>query len=117
MESRLKKRHISRDRRIKRVRKKLRGTEDMPRLCVSKSNKNIFVQLIDDEKGISLAAAGTLGEKTKISKELAKKVGIKIAKAAVEKNIKRVVFDRGRYKYHGLIALLADGAREGGLEF
>ena len=119
MQNILKKRTITRKRRQLRVRKKLRGNALKPRLSVYKSNKNIFAQLIDDENGIVLAAKGTLskGKKIKMTKESSKGIGQELAAAAKEKNIEKVVFDRGRFQYHGLIASLADGAREGGLEF
>ena len=118
MENRLKKRKVTRRRRVFRVRKKIRGSAEKPRLCVSKSNKNIFAQLIDDEKGLTIASASTLSkQKIKLTKESAKQVGQKIAQEAKKKKIKSVVFDRTRFKYHGLIANLADGARASGLEF
>ena len=118
MENRLKKRSIARKRRVFRVRKKLKGTLSKPRLSVSKTNKHLFAQLIDDENGNTLAAAGTLSkEKLKKSKDSAKLIGTKLAEIAKEKKINSIIFDRGRFKYHGLIALLAEGAREGGLEF
>ena len=118
MENRLKKRKITRKRRVFRVRKKVKGTLDKPRLCVIKTNKHLYAQLIDDESGNTLAAAATLSkEKLNKSKTVAKEIGMSLAKIAKDKNINTVVFDRGRFKYHGLIAHLADGAREGGLEF
>lgn len=118
MEKRLQKREISRSRRVFRVRKKLKGTLVKPRLSVCKSNNHLYAQLIDDENSLTLVAASTLSkEKVKKTKESAKQVGLRLAQLAKEKNINIVVFDRGRYKYHGLIAHLADGAREGGLEF
>lgn len=84
------------------------GTKDRPRLNVFRSNKAIFAQIIDDERGITLVS-----EKGKIGKE----VGIEIAKKAIKHKIKKVVFDKNGYKYHGKIKAVADGAREGGLEF
>jgi large subunit ribosomal protein L18 len=119
MDNSLRKRDISRKRRVLRVRKKLKGTAIKPRLCVSKSNKHILAQLIDDQNCVTIAATGTLskGNKLKKSVESSKQIGQKIAELAKEKNISTVVFDRGRLKYHGLIASLADGARENGLEF
>ena len=118
MEKRLQKRKITRNRRVFRVRKKLNGTLSKPRLCVSKTNKHMYAQLIDDENSTTLASACTLSkDKQKKSKDSSKQIGLTIAKLAKEKNINTVVFDRGRFKYHGLIAHLADGAREGGLEF
>ena len=92
----------------------------MPRLCVFRSNKNIYAQIIDDVNGKTLVSASTLEKDFEAGgskKESAKKVGIAVAKKAVAANIKTVVFDRGGYQYHGRVKELADGAREGGLEF
>ena len=103
-----------------RVRKKISGTPERPRLCVYRSNSNIYVQVIDDVAGNTLVSASTLDKeiKTKHSnKEAAKEVGALIAKRAIEKNIKTVVFDRGGYIYHGIIKELAEAAREGGVVF
>ena len=113
-------RKAERVRRHARVRRKISGTAECPRLSVFRSNSNLYVQVIDDTKGITLAQASTLDKavKTKHSnKEAAKEVGAVIAKRAIEKNIKTVVFDRGGYIYHGVVKELADAAREGGLEF
>ena len=113
-------RNAERIRRHKRVRRKISGTAECPRLCVFRSNNNIYVQVIDDVKGNTLAQASTLDKEVKTkhaNKEAAKEVGSLIAKRALEKNIKTVVFDRGGYVYHGVIKELADAAREGGLEF
>jgi len=116
----------SNDQRIKRhyrVRKNVSGTAERPRLNVFRSSSNIYAQIIDDTAGVTLVAASTLDAdvKAKISnggnKEAAKEVGIAVAKKAIEKGIKQVVFDRGGYIYHGRIAELAAGAREGGLDF
>lgn len=107
-------------RRHKRVRGKISGTSERPRLNVFRSLKHIYAQIIDDEKGITLVAASTMDkefEGTGGNKEAAKKVGLEIARKAAEKGIKEVVFDRGGYIYHGRIQELADGAREGGLKF
>lgn len=109
-----------RERRHARVRTKISGTAECPRLCVFRSNNNLYVQVIDDDKAVTLASASTLDKeiKTKHSnKEAAKELGALIAKRAIEKNIKTVVFDRGGYIYHGVVKELADAAREGGLEF
>ncbi len=108
-----------RKRRHKRVRAKVFGTNKVPRLCVFRSPKHIYAQLIDDEKGKTLASAGDLGIKQTKDKKtaLAAKVGKLIAQKAQEKKIKKVVFDRGGYKYHGRVKAVAEGAREGGLEF
>lgn len=106
-----------------RVRKKVRGTSVKPRMSVFKSNKHILVQLIDDEHGQTLGATGTTSKEYQgtdfagKSKASAKKLGERIAEIAKEKNIKEVVFDRGPYKYHGILAELADAARAGGLQF
>ncbi|MEI6242857.1 MAG: 50S ribosomal protein L18 [Chlamydiota bacterium] len=123
MDYSLKKRAKSRKRRVLRVRKKLKGTAEQPRMCVNKSNRHLFVQLIDDEKGCTLVSFGTLSKENKKSnfsqksKEAAQHIGKKVAELAKEKSIERVVFDRGRYKFHGLLAELANAARASGLQF
>jgi len=106
-------------RRHRRVRAKIKGTAKVPRLCVFRSSKNIYAQVIDDEKGKTLASASDLEIKKKKDKKavLATKVGNLIAKKAIEKKINKVVFDRGGYKYHGRVKALAEGARDGGLKF
>jgi large subunit ribosomal protein L18 len=111
-----KKRHL-------RVRKKIFGTPERPRLNVFRSSKNIYAQLIDDLAGHTLVSASTLDPELKGeienggNVEAARKVGQLIAKRALEKGLKRVVFDRGGYLYHGRVKALAEGAREGGLDF
>ncbi len=113
-------RKAERIRRHKRVRRKISGTAECPRLCVFRSNSNLYVQVIDDVQGTTLAQASTLDKEVKTkkaNKEAAKEVGALIAKRAIEKKIKTVVFDRGGYIYHGVIKELAEAAREGGLEF
>ena len=113
-------RRAERLRRHARVRRKISGTAECPRLCVFRSNNNLYVQVIDDVKAVTLAQASTLDKEVKTkhsNKEAAKEVGSLIAKRALEKNIKTVVFDRGGYIYHGVVKELADAAREGGLEF
>jgi len=103
-----------------RVRSKIKGTADCPRLDVFRSLQNIYAQLIDDTTGTTLvAASSTEKEFTEYggNKDAAKKVGELLAKRALEKNIKDVVFDRGGYVYHGRVQSLAEGAREGGLNF
>ena len=113
-------RQAERQKRHKRVRTKISGTAERPRLCVFRSNSNLYVQIIDDDKATTLAQASTLDKEVKTkhaNKEAAKEVGALIAKRALEKNIKTVVFDRGGYIYHGVIKELADAAREAGLEF
>lgn len=110
----------SREKRHNRVRKKISGTEERPRLSVYKSNRFIYAQLIDDMKGHTLVSASSIEEALRsgnVNCELSKKVGLLIGKRAVERGIKAVVFDRSGYRYHGNIKSLAEGAREGGLEF
>mgnify|MGYP000094313298 FL=1 len=112
-----------RERRRLRVRKKVFGTSERPRLNVFRSEKHMYAQIIDDERGVTLCAASTLspelrGEITKTATvEAARAVGELIARKAQAKGIKKVVFDRAGYLYHGRVKALADGAREGGLEF
>ena len=113
-------RKMERERRHLRVRRKISGTNECPRLCVYRSNNNLFVQIIDDVAGTTLVSASTLDKEVKVkhsNKEAAKEVGALIAKRALEKNIKEVVFDRGGYIYHGVVKELAEAAREGGLTF
>lgn len=105
-----------------RIRQKISGTGEIPRMSVFKSNKQIYVQLIDDVAGVTLAAASSrnkeIAEKTGLKKsERAKLVGKLIAEISITKGIKTVVFDRGGYLYHGRVKQLAEGAREGGLKF
>jgi len=101
------------------VRNKISGTKDRPRLSVFRSNKGLFVQVINDENGTTIASASTieLGEKAKLNQENSKNVGKKIAEKALASGIQSIVFDRNGYLYHGNIKALADGAREGGLKF
>lgn len=110
---------LNRRRRIRYgIRKKVSGTGARPRLSVFRSNRGIYAQLIDDSKGVTLAAASTaaIGEKA-LNVTSSKEVGRKLAEAARSSGIEQVVFDRGGYLYHGNIKALADGAREGGLVF
>ena len=103
-----------------RVRGKISGTPERPRLNVFRSNANIYAQIIDDVNGVTLAAASTLEkdfEGAAGNKEAARKVGTMVAERAKAKGIEEVVFDRGGYVYHGRVAELAEGAREGGLKF
>ena len=103
-----------------RVRSKISGTAECPRLNVFRSNSNIYAQLIDDVNGVTLASANTLEkgfEGATGNIEAAKKVGLVLAERAKAKGIEEVVFDRGGYLYHGRVAALAEGAREGGLKF
>jgi len=114
---------IGRQRRKIRVRKKVRGTDLRPRVCVFRSNKHIYAQVISDSQGRTLATVSTLSEdlaeQLKKSKGInaAKQVGVALAKVCQEKNISCVVFDRNGFIYHGRVKAVADGAREGGLDF
>ena len=113
-------RKLERERRHRRVRTKVMGTAESPRLCVFRSNANVYAQVIDDTKGVTLVQASTLDKEVKTkhsNKEAAKEVGTLVAKRALEKNIKTVVYDRGGYVYHGVVKELAEAAREAGLEF
>jgi large subunit ribosomal protein L18 len=120
MDKSQKTRNRSRKRRVFRVRKSLHGSAQKPRLSVSKTNCHIYAQLIDDDNSFTIVGFGTqskaVGIKKK-SKESAREIGRQIAEAAKQKSINAVVFDRGRYKFHGLIAELANSAREAGLQF
>ena len=104
-----------------RVRSKITGTSNVPRLNVFRSNNNIFAQIIDDVNGVTLVSASTLEKDLKITNggnvEAAKLIGEEIAKRAKKAKITKVVFDRGGYLYHGRVKALADAARENGLEF
>ncbi|NRA90063.1 MAG: 50S ribosomal protein L18 [Simkaniaceae bacterium] len=116
----LERRNTVRKKRSMRVRKKLRGTAERPRLSVFKSLTHIGVQMIDDENGLTLASYSTLAKELKgkkRTKETARLVGQKIAEIAKEKKIESIIFDRGRFKYHGIIAELANAARENGIKF
>ena len=109
-----------RKKRHARVRTKITGTTERPRLNVFRSNKHLYAQLIDDSQGVTIVSASTMdkdfdGKAGNV--EAAKLIGETIAKRAVEKNIKSVVFDRGGYLYHGRVKALAEAARENGLEF
>ena len=112
--------NVARMKRHQRVRKNISGTSERPRLSVYRSLNNIYAQIIDDTKGITLVSASSLDKGFEAyggNIDGAKAVGNAVAKKALEKGIKAVVFDRGGYIYHGRVAALADGAREGGLEF
>ena len=107
-----------------RVRKKITGTSERPRLTVYRSLNHLYAQIVDDSQAKTLVASSSLTKELKSElkdvkgqKEIAKRVGAYLAKKAVAQNVKRVVFDRNGYKYHGVVKSLADGAREGGLEF
>ena len=113
-------RKLERTRRHARVRTKVSGTAERPRLCVYRSNSNLYAQIIDDVAGNTLVAASTLDKEVKTkksNKEAAAEVGALIAKRAKAKNITTVVYDRGGYIFHGVVKELAEAAREGGLEF
>jgi large subunit ribosomal protein L18 len=113
--------NVVRKKRHARVRAKISGTPERPRLSVYRSNKHIYAQLIDDTKGVTLVSASTLDKNINLestsNKEAAAKVGELVAKRAMEKGYKSVVFDRSGYLYHGRIQSLAEAAREAGLEF
>jgi len=116
-------RRIRRDRRHDRVRKKVQGTGDRPRLCVFRSLKHIYAQVVDDDRGQTLVSASTVSpgfreqQKYGGNRAAAKLVGKMIGERSIEKGIRRVVFDRGGYQYHGRVQALAEAAREVGLEF
>jgi len=116
-------RELARQRRHERIRKQVFGTAERPRLSVHRSLKHLYAQIIDDTKGHTIASASTLDKDTGDEKknrsnvEMAKRLGRMLAERAKGAGIKKVVFDRGGYKYHGCIKSLAESAREGGLEF
>ena len=115
----LNRRSRTRQRRSQRVRRQLKGTAARPRLTVSRSNRGIYAQVIDDLEGRTLVAASfkELKESGLNKSETAGKVGELLAAKAKEKNIDKIVFDRGSYLYHGRVKALADGVRKGGIEF
>ncbi|MGQ9842753.1 MAG: 50S ribosomal protein L18 [Spirochaetota bacterium] len=122
MMNRLKLKKVRYMRRRMRVKSKIRTNTQRPRMCISRSNKNFYVQIIDDSKGHTLVSASTLEKDFPISKNRCNKVAAKelgkiIAQRAVAKNIKQVVFDRNGYLYHGKVKEFADAARQNGLEF
>lgn len=123
MSKQLEKKRQARMSRHKRVRGRVVGTPERPRLNVFRSLSNIYAQVIDDQKGHTLVSASTLDNDVatqvegKSKSEAAKIVGLIIAQRAKDAGLSKVVFDRGGYKYHGRVAALAEGAREGGLEF
>ena len=104
-----------------RTRYRLKKVSDRKRLSIFKSNNHIYAQIINDEKGITLVSASSLEKSVrtekKTKKELAERIGKEIAKRSIENGIKEVAFDKGKYKYHGIIKILADAARAGGLNF
>ena len=112
----------ARAKRVSRIRKKIVGTSERPRLCVFKSNKHIYAQIIDDSLGKTMVSMSTVDKSFEASDEkgktgAAKTVGAKIAEKARAAGIEKVVFDRGGYLYHGRVKSLSEGAREGGLIF
>ena len=112
--------NAQRIKRHKRVRSKVSGTPERPRLCVFRSEKHIYAQVIDDVNGVTLVSASSVEkdfEGLGSNKAAARKVGVTVAERAKAKGIENVVFDRGGYVYHGRVQELAEGAREGGLEF
>ena len=118
------KRITSRDKRRVRIQKKIRGTQERPRLTVYRSLRHMYAQLVDDDSHVTLGSASTMSEtiaaqlkERKKKAEAAKLVGLEIARLAKEKNITTVIFDRNGYLYHGRVKAIADGAREGGLQF
>lgn len=116
----MKNKRLQRKIRHSRIRKRLVGTSEAPRLSIFRSNKHIYAQLIDDTKSQTIVSASSAGESTKEKSknlEKAKNIGKTLAQKAAKKNIKKVIFDRGGYKFHGRIKSLAEGAREGGLDF
>ena len=121
----IKKSRVERRATIKhRVRMKIAGTTVRPRLTVYRSLHHLYAQLVDDSKGKTLVSTSTLSKElrealkgVKAKKEIAKRVGMDVAKKAVALNVKKVVFDRNGYLYHGIVKAMADGAREAGLEF
>lgn len=115
-------RTIARAKRVRRIRKKIKGTSERPRLRVFKSNRHIYAQLIDDAAGRTLVSMSTVDKEFEVGEETdksaaAKTVGMKIAERAKAAGIEQVVFDRGGYIYHGRVKALSEGAREGGLNF
>ncbi len=110
-------REVTRQRRHLRVRKKVNGTPERPRLVVFRSDKHIYAQLVDDDAGRTIATVSSVKVGEGKKSEKAAEVGKQVAVIAKDRGITRVVFDRGGYKYHGRVKAVADGAREGGLEF
>ena len=111
-------RQQKRDRIHRKVRKKINGSAERPRLSVYRSNTNMYVQIINDEENVTILSANAKDLKSKgTKKELAKELGVLIAKKAKDKKITKLVFDRGAFRYHGRVRALAEGVREGGLEF
>jgi large subunit ribosomal protein L18 len=118
-----KEKELARKRRKRRVSAKVRGTPERPRLCVFKSSRHIYAQVVDDSRGHTLASASTLnstlggGEKGRGKMETARRIGILIAEKALARQVQKVVFDRNGFLYHGRVKALAEAAREKGLDF
>jgi large subunit ribosomal protein L18 len=114
---------LSRKKRTKRLRFRIGGNRERLRLTVFRSNRNIFAQIVDDARGVTVVQASTIdkgfrrGPAEPFNRDVARAVGRRIAALALDQNVSKVVFDRGPYLYHGKVKALADGAREGGLEF
>lgn len=110
-------RSLGRNKRHLRVRKRISGTEERPRVSLFRSNKNIYLQLIDDNEGMTLASSSSLKSlQNSVNAESSKKLGIEFGEKISKLGIKKVVFDRGGYLYHGKVAAIADGIRESGIE-
>lgn len=110
---------VAREKKKLKIRKRVIGSAERPRLCIFRSSKHVYAQVIDDATGTTIASASTLDTDgvTGANKDACAAIGKEVAKRAVAKNIKQVVFDRNGYLYHGRVKSLADAAREGGLEF
>ena len=110
---------VARQKKKMRIRRRVKGTDERPRLCIFRSARHIYAQIIDDAKGATLVSASTLDVEglKNANKDTAKAIGAEVAKRALSKNIKAVVFDRNGYLYHGRVQALAEGAREAGLNF
>ena len=121
LEKKVRRSKMNNSRRQKRTRFKLKKVTDRKRLTVFKSNNHLYAQVINDKKGITLASASSMEKSLRDSKytrkELAEKIGKEIAKRSIDNGIKEVAFDKGKYKYHGIIKILAEAAREAGLNF
>jgi large subunit ribosomal protein L18 len=113
----MQKKVTGRIRRRMRIRKKVHGTPERPRLCVFRSAKHIYAQVVDDTQGTTIAHASSVTGASGSKVDAAKHVGSAVAKACIEKGVEQVVFDRGGYRYHGRIRALAESAREAGLKF
>lgn len=113
----MEKKVTGRVRRRMRIRKKVHGTSERPRLCVFRSAKHIYAQVVDDTQGKTIAHAASVSGASGNKVDAAKQVGSAVAKACIEKGVEHVVFDRGGYRYHGRVRALAESAREAGLKF